>query len=157
MEIRRINKEDYTSIAQIYKEGLATGIASFETEIPTWEKWNNKFLPDCRFVVLVDEEIAAWCALSAVSKRYVYRGVAENTIYVASKFQHKGIGKILLLHLIDESEKHGFWTLQAGIFPQNKPSIHLHESCGFRIIGIRERIGVRDGIWYDNVILERRA
>lgn len=145
------------AVSKIYFDGLATGVASFETEVPPWELWDQKFLKTCRHVAIVQNEVAGWCALSAVSNRQVYAGVAENTIYIATKFQGKGIGKALLKYLISESEKAGFWTLQAGIFPQNKPSIKLHENCGFRTIGIREKIAQRDGKWYDNVLMERRS
>jgi phosphinothricin acetyltransferase len=157
MKIRSLEKEHYRQVAAIYAEGLATGIASFETQIPDWKQWDEKFLAVCRYVAMVEDEVVAWCALSAVSKRAVYKGVAEDTIYVASKFQKRGIGKKLLQHLIDESEKAGFWTLQAGIFPENESSIQLHEKCGFRRIGFREKIAQRNGKWHDNVLLERRV
>ena len=107
--------------------------------------------------MLIEKKVVAWCTLSAVSKRKVYEGVAEDTIYVASAHAGKGIGKFLLDHLVAESEKAGFWTLQAGIFTQNKASIALHEKCGFRIIGTRKKIGQRNGKWYDNVLMERRS
>lgn len=157
MRIIPLQKEHFPEVAQIYTEGIQTGIATFETEIPTWEQWNNKMLPTCRFVLIKDKKIAAWCTLSSVSKRNVYRGVAENTIYVGNEFQNQGLGKILLSHLVNASEEAGFWTLQAGIFPQNKSSISLHERCGFRIIGVREKIAQRHGIWHDNIIMERRS
>ena len=157
MKIQPLQKEHYPQVAAIYAEGLATGIASFETQIPDWQQWDEKFLDICRFVYMKEDQMAAWCALSAVSKRAVYRGVAEDTIYVASRFQKQGIGKKLLQHLIDESEKAGFWTLQAGIFPENESSIRLHEKCGFRRIGIRKKIAQRRGKWHDNVLLERRV
>lgn len=157
MNIIPLEKKHFNAVAAIYSDGLATGIATFETEIPRWEDWNEKFLPCCRFVAVVDNIVAGWCALSAVSKRAVYRGVAEDTIYVAKAFQGRGIGKKLLQHLIETSESEGFWTLQAAIFPQNIKSIKLHEDCGFRIIGFREKIAMRDGNWYDNIIMERRS
>jgi arsenate reductase len=157
LEIRVLKKEDFPSITHIYREGMATGIATFETEVPSWEQWDAKFLPDCRFVALIDNEIAGWCTLSAVSKRKVYAGVAENTVYVSGKFQKRGIGKALLIHLISSSESKGFWTLQASIFPQNTASIVIHQQCGFRMIGIREKIAQRDGIWHDNIMMERRS
>lgn len=156
MTIIPIQQKHYPAIAAIYEEGMSTGIATFETEVPLWEQWTLKFLPHCRFVLIVDNEVAGWCALSPVSKRKVYQGVAEDTIYIAKKFQNKGHGKMLLEYLITESEKFGYWTLQAAIFPQNTSSIHLHDLCGFRQIGIREKIAKRDGIWYDNVMMERR-
>ena len=136
---------------------MASGIATFETEVPDWNTWNQKFLPECRFIILKNGQIAGWCALSAVSKRMVYKGVAEVTIYIAANFHRQGLGKGLLNHLIQESEAQGFWTLNAAIFPQNVPSIQLHKECGFRIVGTREKIAQRDGKWHDNVLLERRT
>ena len=157
MQIIPLQKEHFPEVAQIYAEGIQTGIATFETEVPTWDQWDKKMLPQCRFALILDEEVAAWCSLSSVSKRAVYQGVAENTIYVAAKFQNQGLGKKLLSHLVTASEQAGFWTLQAGIFPQNTASISLHEQCGFRIIGIREKIAQRDGLWHNNVLMERRS
>ena len=157
MEIVPLQKEHYKSVSEIYTEGLATGFASFEAVVPTWEQWNEKFLPVCRYVVLINAQVVAWCALSAVSKRQVYKGVAEDTIYTSSNHQGKGIGRALLKHLVSESEKEGFWTLQSGIFSENIASIELHKNCGFRILGIREKIAPRDGKWYDNVLMERRS
>ena len=156
MNIRPLIASDYPQVAAIYKKGLATGIATFETEIPDWNSWNLKLLDACRFVLVLNDKIIGWCALSPVSKRKVYHGVAEDTIYMDPEYQGKNLGKILLQHLINESEKKGFWTLQAGIFSQNKSSIALHKSCGFREIGYREKIAKRDGNWHDNVLLERR-
>jgi L-amino acid N-acyltransferase YncA len=135
MKIEPLKKNHFTAVANIYSEGLATGIATFETIVPTWEEWDEKFLNLCRFVAIINSEVVAWCALSAISKREVYKGVAEDTVYVTSQFQGKGIGKILLKHLVLESEKSGFWTLQAGIFSENKSSIALHKQCGFRVVG----------------------
>jgi L-amino acid N-acyltransferase YncA len=157
MKIGLLEKKHYPSVSKIYTEGLATGIASFETNILDWENWDKKFLRKCRYVAFIDNEVAAWCALSAVSIREVYMGVAEDTIYVSKLHQRKGIGKKLLQHLINESEKAGFWTLQAGIFSENKASIKLHKDCGFRVVGLRESIAKREGKWHDNVLLERRS
>lgn len=157
MKIVLLEKEHYSQVSKIYSEGLSTGIATFETEIPTWEQWDKKFLKKCRFITLIDTEVVAWCALNPVSNRAVYHGVAENTIYVAQQYRGKGVGTLLLKYLISESEKEGFWSLQAAIFPQNKVSIQLHLDCGFRMIGTREKIAERDGKWYDNVLLERRS
>lgn len=157
MRIKALKKEDYPSVSAIYKEGLETGLASFETKVLNWEAWDKKFLKSCRFVVMIEDNVVAWCGLSPVSSRKVYNGVAEDTIYVSSEFQGKGIGQSLLKYLISESESNGFWTLQAGIFSDNIASIRLHEQCGFRIIGKREKIAKRDGIWYDNIIMERRS
>lgn len=157
MEIVTLNKSHYAEVVSIYKEGLATGIATFETQVPAWEEWDKKFHQLCRFVMIENDKVIAWCALSPTSKREVYKGVAENTIYVSKEHQGKGFGKKLLEHLIDCSEKNGFWTLQAAIFPQNVASIKLHESCGFRILGYREKVAAREGIWHDNVLMERRS
>lgn len=157
MKIEALEKKHYASVSKIYYEGLATGIASFETKIPEWENWDEKFLKQCRYVALIKNEVVAWCSLSAVSKREVYKGVAEDTIYVSKLYQGKGIGKELLQHLINESEKAGFWTLQAGIFSENKVSIKLHEDCGFRIVGLRESIAKREGKWHDIALMERRS
>jgi len=157
MNIRPLIESDYKAVSSIYRKGLETGIASFETKVPSWDIWNKKFLSKCRFVIEHDKEIIGWCALSLVSSREVYKGIAEDTIYIDPKFHGKHIGNKLLNHLIVESEKNGFWTLHAAIFPQNEASIALHKRCGFREIGIREKIAKRNGIWYDNVLLERRS
>lgn len=157
MEIIPLHKEHYATVAEIYANGMETGIATFETEVPSWEQFNKKFLPTCRFIAIENKEIIGWCTLSAISKREVYKGVAETTIYISEKHQGKGVGKILLNHLVNESEKAGFWTLQARIFPQNKASIELHKNLGFRVLGTKEKIGQRYGVWHDNVELERRS
>lgn len=157
IQIRSFQKEDYSACAKIYQEGMDAGIATFETKVPDWEKWNTKFLPQCRFVAELNATIVGWCALSPFSVREVYKGVAEVTIYIAAEAQQKGIGTLLLQHLVNESEISRFWTLQARIFTENTASIVLHEKCGFRKVGIREKLGQRDGIWYDNVLLERRS
>lgn len=155
--IRSFNKNDWTSVSKIYAQGIATGIATFETEVPSFEVWDQKFLKQCRIVAENEDEVIGFGALSQVSKREVYKGVAEVTIYVAERSRGKGVGKLLLNTLIKESEEQGFWTLQAGIFSENVASIRLHEQCGFRVIGIREKIGQRNGKWYDNHFLERRS
>ena len=157
MKIRPLQKEDWLSIRRIYQEGIDTEIATFETEVPDWEIWNTKFLPTCRLVIEHENEILGWAALSAVSKRYVYRGVAEVTIYRDLKCTQKGIGSALMLALIKASEEEGFWTLQSSIFSKNKPSLHLHGKFGFRIVGKRERIAQRNGLWHDTIVMERRS
>jgi arsenate reductase len=157
MKIVPLKQDHFEAVATIYAQGLETGIASFEISVPPWEEWNEKFHQQCRFVILIDNVVAGWCALSPVSKRSVYSGVAEDTIYIAKAYRHRGLGNILLNHLISASEAAGFWTLQAGIFPQNTASIKLHEDCGFRILGVREKIAQRDGFWYNNVLMERRS
>ena len=152
-----INYSHWPEVSRIYEEGIATGMATFEKEIPSWEAWDANHLKSCRIIARNNEEVLGWAALSPVSSRCVYGGVAEVSVYVAANARGKGIGKILMNRLITESESEGFWTLQAGIFPENKNSIRLHEKSGFRIIGFRERIGQLDGVWKDNVLLERRS
>ncbi len=157
MEIKNFTAADYTAIAAIYMQGIATGIATFQTVALVWEDWDKAHLPFCRLVALCDGQPAGWAALSPVSARWVYRGVAEVSIYIAENFRGKGIGKTLLMELIKQSEEQGIWTLQSGIFAQNKASIHLHQQCGFREIGYREKIGFLNGRWYDNIIMEKRS
>jgi phosphinothricin acetyltransferase len=157
LTIRTFKKQDWTSVSKIYAEGIATGIATFETEVPSYDIWDDKFIKSCRLVAEVDKDVVGFAILSQVSKRKVYKGVAEVTIYIAKSQRGKGIGNQLLNTLIIESEKEGFWTLQAGIFAENKVSIQLHKHCGFRVVGVREKIGQRDGIWHDNVLMERRS
>jgi phosphinothricin acetyltransferase len=157
MVIRSLIESDYKIVASIYKKGIDTGIATFETIVPSWEVWDKKFLSECRFVIENNNKIIGWCALSKVSDRYVYRGVAEDTIYIDPEYQGKQVGKKLLNYLISESEKNGFWSLYSAIFPQNEASITLHKNCGFRVIGTREKIAILNGKWYDNVLMERRS
>ncbi len=156
MTIEPLLEAHYPAVRRIYEEGLATGISTFETKSIDWQAWDEKYLPTCRWVALLDCEVAGWAALTPYSKREVYRGVAEVAIYVGEKFRSQGIGQALLKHLVETSEKAGFWTLQAVIFAQNTASIRLHEGAGFRMVGIRERIAQRDGVWHDNVLMERR-
>ncbi len=157
IHITNFTKKDWPVISKIYHEGIITGIATFETQIPTWEQWDDTHIKSCRLKVIYKDEIVGWAALSPASKREVYKGVAEISIYITSKYRKLNIGKLLLSKLISASEKEGFWTLQAGIFSNNKPSIALHRSLGFREIGYREKVGKLHDIWYDNTILERRS
>lgn len=157
MEIKEFTFKDWPQVQAIYESGIATGHATFEMQSPSWESWDKSRLPFCRFVVCEDEQVLAWAALSPVSSRSVYCGVAEVSIYVSPQSRGKGIGKMLLEHLITQSENYGIWTLQAGIFPENTASIKLHEIAGFRTIGYREKIGKMHGIWRDTVQLERRS
>jgi phosphinothricin acetyltransferase len=157
MEFRKLEASDYPRVAEIYLQGIATGFATFQNEATDWEAWDNSHLKECRLGVFEGEELAGWAALTPVSGRCVYAGVAEVSIYIAENFRGKGIGKSLLLKLIEESEAAGLWTLQSGIFPENTASIRLHEQCSFRIIGYREKIGKKDGVWKDNIIMERRS
>ncbi len=157
IQILAFTQSDWPEISGIYKEGIDTGIATFETTVPSWEKWNALHIQSCRLKAILDTTIVGWAALSPTSKRKVYSGVAEVSIYITAKYQKLGVGKLLLSHLIKESEKEGFWTLQAGIFSQNKASIALHRSLGFREIGYREKVGKLNDIWYDNTLLEKRS
>lgn len=157
MKIRSLSPTDWPAIKHIYEEGLATGMATFETQAPsTWELWDQKYLAPCRWGVQEGPNLAAWIALTPFSKRMVYRGVAEISVYVGEEFRGKGYGKVLMQQLIEEAPKKGFWTLQSAIFAQNKASIQLHKQLGFREVGVREKIAQRDGQWHDNVLLEFR-
>ena len=155
--IRPLVKNDWNSVSKIYAEGLATGIASFETEIPDWEEWNSKYIESCRIIAEKDNQVAGFAVLSLVSKRDVYKGVAEVTLYIGKDFRGQHIGETLLNALITESENNGFWTLNAAIFSENIASINLHKKCGFRVVGIREKLGQRHGKWHDNYLLEKRS
>lgn len=155
--IRKMQKSDWSSVQSIYIEGIRTGTATFETNVPEWMEWNKNHLRDCRIVISDSSIIYGWAALSPVSQRDVYSGVAEVSIYIKESERGKGIGKKLLEELIKSSEKAGIWTLQAAIFPENEASIHLFKKCGFRVIGYREKIGKLNGIWKDVVLMERRS
>lgn len=157
MDIRIIEQKNYHQLAEIYKQGIETGIATFETRVPDWESWNKAHLSGCRIAAFEDEVMTGWAALTPISGRCVYAGVAEVSVYVAADFRGKGVGKLLLQRLITESEKIGLWSLQAGIFAENTNSIKLHEKCGFRLIGFREKIGQLNGVWKDSVIMELRS
>ena len=141
----------------IYADGIATGQATFETGTPTWERWDQAHLLAPRLVAISKERVVGWAALSPVSARSVYAGVAEVSVYVSSECRGQGIGCALLETLVSESEKHAIWTLQASIFPENVASISLHKSCGFREVGTRARIGKLNGVWRDTILLERRS
>lgn len=156
-QIQNFTREDWPIISSIYQEGLKTGMATFETKIPSWDQWDANHIKSCRLKALKDNYLVGWAALSPTSKRTVYKGVAEVSIYITSKHQNSGIGKLLLSRLIEDSEKEGFWTLQASIFSNNVASIALHQSQGFRLIGYREKVGKLNGVWYNNTILERRS
>lgn len=149
--------KDWPAVSRIFSQGIATGNATFETEVPEWEEWDVAHLPDCRLIILLENNLLGWAALSPISSRCVYGGVAEVSIYIDENFQGMGLGKKLLNELIHQSESSGIWTLQAGIFPENNASILLHQSCGFRIVGRRERIGQMKGTWRDVILLERRS
>lgn len=157
MTIRAMTPHDWAAVRAIYEEGILTRNATFETDAPEWERWDRGHLPVCRLVACDGDPVIGFAALSPVSARAVYRGVAEVTIYIASPARGKGIGTMLLRELVSASEAAGIWTLQAGIFPENEASIRLHESAGFRLVGRRERIASLHGRWRDVVLMERRS
>ena len=157
MKFTPLLPEDWDRVASIYLEGIKTKNATFETQCPSWEVWDGKHRKDCRFVAKEDGKVAGWVALSNVSMRPVYAGVCEVSIYIANDYKGKGVGSLLMQAMIDESEACGIWMLQAAIFSENAVSIHLHEKFGFRHVGIREKIGKMNGVWRDNVFLERRS
>jgi len=148
---------DYDAVRAIYLEGIATGNATFEKCAPEWEKWDRNHLPSCRLVARRQGEVLGWAALSPVSGRCVYGGVAEVSVYVAAQVRRLGIGLQLLSALIDASEQQGIWTLQGAVFPENTASLALCRRAGFRVVGTRERLGSMDGRWRDVVLLERRS
>jgi L-amino acid N-acyltransferase YncA len=148
---------DWATVRDIYREGIATGQATFETQLPDWEKWDSSHRQDCRLIARQGDQILGWAALSPVSARRVYSGVAEVSVYVAAAARGGGVGTALLRALIEESETRGVWTLQAGIFPENAASIAIHKSCGFHEVGKRQRIGKLGEAWRDVRLLERRS
>jgi L-amino acid N-acyltransferase YncA len=157
MEIVSMLPTHWEAVKTIYEEGIATGHATFQTSTPAWEEWDTAHLPTARLVAIENDTVLGWAALTPVSGRCVYAGVAEVSVYVSAAARGKGLGKQLLNALVAASEATGLWTLQAGIFPENAASIAIHEACGFRIMGTRERIGQMHGQWRDTVLLERRS
>ena len=152
-----MSASDWEQVRAIYLEGIRSGHSTFETEAPSWEKWDEGHLQVARLVMRDGEMVLGWAALSPVSKRHVYRGVAEVTVYVSEQARGQGIGRALLEALIDASEKNGIWTLQASIFPENVASVQLHLRCGFREVGQREKIAMLNGVWRDTLLFECRA
>jgi len=157
MEIISMQPHHWDAVKDIYAMGIATGNATFQSDIPSWEEWDHAHVENSRLVAIENEKVLGWAALTAVSGRCVYAGVGETSIYVGADARGRGIGKKLLDALINESERHNFWTLQAGIFPENAASIKIHEDCGFRIIGRREKLGKMKGVWRDVLLMERRS
>lgn len=157
MEIQQMFPEHWDDVKRIYEAGIATGNATFETKAPAWQDWDKAHVPELRFVMLEESKIIGWAAVTPVSGRCVYAGVGEVSVYVDPLAQGKGVGKRLLRELIQRSEEQGFWTLQAGIFPENSASLKIHEDLGFRELGRRERIGKMNGNWRDTVLMERRS
>ena len=162
MQIRALVPTDAPSVLGIFAEGIAYGHATFETEPGTWTSWDTRFVVPCRLAAEADGKLVGWAAISAFSKREVYAGVGEVSLYIAECARGKGVGKALMAALIDASETAGFWTLQAHIFPENEASLHLHRTFGFRDVGIRRRYGQmqtgsQKGQWRDGILLERRS
>ena len=157
LDISKLEPAHWEQVLQIYLEGLKTRQATFETEAPSWERWDQGHLPFARLAAQSAGIVKGWAALSAVSARAVYAGVAEVSVYIGESWRGQGVGRALLERLIDESEKNGIWTLQASIFPENDSSIALHQSCGFREVGKRERIAQLHDVWRDTILLERRS
>jgi L-amino acid N-acyltransferase YncA len=157
VELRDLRIEDWPEVAQIFEEGIRTGVATFETEVPSWEDWDSAHLPEHRFVAERSGRVVGWIALAPVSSRCCYSGVAEVSAYVGEEARGEGFGRQLLARLIESSERRGIWTLETGVFPENEPSLALLQRFGFRIVGTRERIGLMHGMWRDVVFLERRS
>jgi L-amino acid N-acyltransferase YncA len=155
--IRPMLARDWSDVATIYEEGIRTRMATFETVVPEWEEWDRSHLKAHRLVAEQHREIVGWAALGPASGRGVYAGVTENSVYVTARAQRQGIGRALLDALTRGADLDGIWTIQAGIFPENRASLALHRACGFRVVGVRERIGRLDGTWRDVVLLERRS
>jgi L-amino acid N-acyltransferase YncA len=157
VELRPLRPADWPAVAEIYWDGMRDGLATFETEVPAWDAWDAAHLPHHRLVADLMGDVVGWAALAPASSRPCYRGVVENSVYVARAARGLGIGRRLLEALVAEAERAGIWTIQTSIFPENRASLALHERCGFRVVGTRERIAKRDGVWRDTVFLERRS
>ena len=157
LEIRDLRPADWSEVARIYAEGIETGNATFETEVPEWEDWDATHLVEHRFVAQADDGVVGWIALAPVSTRCCYAGVAEVSAYVGAEARGRGVGAALTEAVIESSERAGVWTLETGVFPENEASLRLLRRSGFRVVGIRERIGKLDGVWRDVVFLERRS
>jgi L-amino acid N-acyltransferase YncA len=154
--VRPLHPDDYPAVAAVFAEGIATGLATFETEVPAWDEWDAGHLADHRFVAELDGEVVGWIAVVPYSRRAVYRGVGEESVYVAERARGRGVGRALLETMIESAREGGLWTLQAGVFTDNAASLALHRALGFREVGVRERIGQLDGVWRDVVLLELR-
>jgi phosphinothricin acetyltransferase len=157
LQILPLSAADWPAVRTIYEQGIATGNATFQKSAPEWDAWDAAHLPHCRLVADSAGDVLAWVALSPVSSRCVYAGVAEVSIYVAERARGRGIGIALLSALVEASEHENIWTLQAGIFPENTASIELFRKAGFRVLGRRERLGQMDGRWRDVILMERRS
>jgi L-amino acid N-acyltransferase YncA len=156
MVVRALVQSDWPDVERIYGDGLATGFATFETQLPSWEAWNEAHLPAPRLVAERNGTVVGWVAVSRVSRRPAYRGVVEHSVYVDASARRSGVGRRLLEALVTEAPAHGIWTIQTSIIEANEPSLRLHESLGFRLVGRRERIAQLDGVWLDTLLLELR-
>ena len=157
MTIEKLEPQHWEAVKAIYEKGIATGNATFETTAPSWKVWDEHHLTHSRLICKIDGKIAGWVAISSVSEKCVYEGVAEISIYMDNEFQGMGIGLVLMQHLIKESEMNGIWTLQAGIFEENKASLRLHQKAGFRKVGYREQLGKLRNKWRNVVLFEKRS
>jgi phosphinothricin acetyltransferase len=157
MHIEPLTPEDWSQVRAIYEEGITTRQATFETELPSWEQWDSAHLESGRFVARDNDRVLGWGALSPVSRRRCYAGVAEVSVYVRESDRGRGVGRALLEQVIAASEAQGIWTLQGSTFPENAASLRLQERCGFRVVGRRERIAQMNGVWRDTVLTERRS
>lgn len=155
--VEPMRAQHWPAVAAIYQAGIASGNATFESAVPTWETWDTSHRLDLRLVAVSEGDVVGWAAASSVSDRCCYSGVVETSVYVKPGRQREGVGRSLLQALILAAEAAGIWTMQAGIFPENEASIALHERCGFRVVGRRERIGQLQGVWRDVMLLERRS
>ena len=156
-ELRELRAEDWPDVARIFGEGIATRLATFETEVPAWERWDAGHLRDHRLVAVAEGRVVGWAAVAPVSARPVYAGVVEASVYVEAAARGRGVGRLLLGELVRSTDRAGIWTVQAGIFPENEASLRLHEALGFVRVGLRRRIARLDGVWRDVVLLERRS
>ena len=156
MNLRELRAGDWPAVRAIYEDGIRSGDATFETETPSWQRWDAAH-PELRIVAEREGSVVGWAALSPASARHCYRGVGEVSVYVAADVRGGGLGRALLAELVERSEEAGYWTLSAGVFPENEPSLRLHKACGFREVGVRERLGEVGGVWRDVVLLERRS
>ena len=157
MEVVVARVEDWPAIRAIYEAGIRSGDATFETEAPSWQEWDAAHLSGHRLVARSDGAVVGWAALSPVSSRRVYAGVAEDSVYVAPEAQGRGVGRALLTAIVEGAERAGIWTVEAGVFPENAASLALHARCGFRRVGVRERLGKLGDVWRDVLLLERRS
>lgn len=157
LQIRKLTKEDWPEVDRIYQEGILTRNATFEKEVPSWDSWDSEHCEECRLVAETNGKVIGWASVKPISIRHAYRGVAEVSVYISESSQGKGVGSKLMENLIQLSEQNGYWTLQAGIFPENKASITLHKKFEFKEIGVRERVGEMDGKWRDVLLMERRS